>query len=169
MKIKILVLATSLVLFSTNLSAQSVYVDIGMSVLDTDSTSSTGFGPLGRVGYLFNDKDNSFGIEAEANGLMVDRYNIDTNHNGPSDRDIAFTLGTYLVYSYALPSTKFTLRPRAGVVFPNIGDNIYKDKSSFAYGMSLLYDFRKEFSAYLSYGSFGSGVKGASLGISVNF
>jgi len=175
--IKKIILSASLAFFTPALYAGSIYADLGMSVMDTDYMNNTGFGPMGRLGYLFGDKANSFGIEAEANPLMVDMdggdNNNDGNHNGsgygPSDRDIAFTIGTYLVYSYNIPNTKFYLRPRAGVVWPNLGDNIYKDSSSFGYGLSVLYNFKNNFSGYVSYGSFGSGVNGGSVGISVDF
>ncbi len=170
MRMKKLILSACVTLLATNLNAGSVYVDMGMSVLDTDAMDNTGFGPIGRLGYLLGDKDNSFGLEAEVNPLMVDMGNDNSSSGyGPSNRDIAFTIGTYLVYSYNIPSTKFYLRPRAGVVWPNLGDNIYKDSSSFAYGLSVLYNFRNNFSGYISYGSFGSGVNGGSIGISVDF
>ncbi len=172
MCMKKIILSACVALLSTSLNAGSVYVDMGMSVLDTDYTNNTGFGPIGRLGYLLGDKDNSFGLEAELNPLMVDMDNDNLNSSsgyGPSNRDIALTVGTYIVYSYKIADTKFYLRPRAGVVWPNLGDNIYKDSSSFAYGLSILYNFRNNFSGYVSYGSFGSGVNGGSIGISVNF
>ncbi|PHR54179.1 MAG: hypothetical protein COA44_14120 [Arcobacter sp.] len=165
-KIKI-VIVSGLLLCATSVYAQSMYADLGIGVLDTNKIDNQGVGPMARFGYLFSDPSNSLGIEVEANPMTVKTE--DNNGNNHNDRDMAIVLGTYLVYSYQVGDSQFSLRPRIGVVFPNLGDNLYKDSGSFAYGLSALYKFNDDLSGYISYGSFGSSVNHVSVGISIGF
>ncbi len=165
MKAKKAILFVVSVLLSCNVQAQEVYGSAGMGLLETDEIERVGFGTMFRVGYLLSESSHSLGIEAEINPLMV-KPEGDTRH---SSRDMAMTLGSYLVYNLQIPDTKIIVRPKAGLVLPNWGDRLYRDNESFAYGLSLSYYFDKELGVYASYGSFGSGVKQYSIGIELLF
>jgi len=164
---KIIILVSLFVLIETS-HAESTYANIGVGLLDTKKIDNVGIGPMFRLGYLFNEASNSFGLEAEANPMVV---KIDNNNNNSyhSNRDMAITLASYFVYNLHIPDTQFTVRPQAGVVFPNLGDNLYEDSSSFGYGLSVIYKIKEELGIYASYGSFDSSVNHYSLGLEVSF
>jgi len=165
-KIKSIIILT-LLLCTTSIYAQNMYADLGIGVLDTNKIENLGVGPMARLGYLFSKPSNSLGLEVEANPMVVKtKANSDNYHN---NRDMALVLGSYLVYNYQLGDSKFLLRPRIGVVFPNLGDNLYKNGTSFAYGISTMYKLNDDLSGYISYGSFGDSVHHVSMGISIGF
>lgn len=167
----ILVISLSI---SISIAKDNTYGSIGISVVDTDEFDSTGVGPLFKFGYLLGDKKNTLGIEIEANPMFADMNN-DNNTSGSfrnsgsgMNGDFAMTLGTSIIYNFEIPRSNFTIRPRVGVIFPNIGEDIYKDSTSFSYGASVLYDFGG-IDGYLSYDSFGSSASRYSLGVAFGF
>lgn len=164
---KIMILASFLILTQTS-HAESTYANIGVGLLDTDSIDNVGAGPVFRLGYLFSDVSNSFGIEAEANPMRVD-IKDDGNRYYHSDRDMGLILASYLVYNFEMPNTQFTVRPKAGIVFPNLGDNVYQDSSNFGYGLNVIYNFKDDLSFFVGYGSFGHSVNQYSAGLEVFF
>ena len=154
------------VVVSNTIHAEELYAEIGASFVDTNKIDNVAIGPIIRGGYLFKEESNSLGLEIEANPMSVKTQNTGNGHN---NRDMAITLGTYLVYSFQIPDTPIRLRPRIGLVFPNLGENLYKDNNSVAFGMSGLYDINKMFSVFISYGNFGSSANQYSTGLSVRF
>ena len=148
--------------------AESAYANIGVGLLDTNRVDNIGIGPVFRMGYLFRDLSNSFGIEIEANPMRADLKDEDNNYYH-SDRDMGLTLASYIVYNFEIPETEFTIRPKAGIVFPNLGDNVYHDSSSLGYGLNVIYNFKEDLGLYVGYGSFGTSVHQYSAGIEVLF
>lgn len=177
MKNKLLFIALALSLsLSTTVAEDNTYGSVGISVVDTDELDGTGVGPLFKLGYLFSDKKNSFGVEIEANPMFadMDNNNSDESYGNSSNRssgmgsDFAMTLGTSLVYNYEIGRSGFTFRPKLGVILPNIGEDIYADSTSLSYGASMIYDFGGA-NGYISYDSLGSSTSRYSLGVMIWF
>lgn len=164
---KIVIFSSILILTQTG-HAESAYANIGVGLLNTNKVDNVGVGPVFRLGYLFSGVSNSFGIEVEANPMRVDMKDDDNSYYH-SERDMGLTLASYLVYNFEIPDTKFTVRPKAGIVFPNLGDNVYKDSSGFGYGLNVIYNFKEELGLYIGYGSFGSSANQYSAGLEVLF
>jgi len=176
MKNKYLLIASLLILVTfSSVNAGSNYASVGISVVDTDEIDGSGVGPLLKLGHFFGDSKNAFGLEIEANPMRADMqddhnatYSGGSSSSSGMGGDIAITFGTSLVYNYNILDTGFSIRPKIGVLFPNIGDDIYKDSTTFSYGGSVLYDFGGA-DGYISYDTFGSGTNRYSLGIAFEF
>jgi len=176
MKSKYLSSALAVLMLVSSVYAGSNYASAGISVVDTDELDGSGVGPLLKVGHFFGESKNAFGIEIEANPMRADMEDDHNSTNGGyynnsssgMGGDFAITLGTSLVYNYNIDNTGFSIRPKVGVLFPNISDDIYKDSTAFSYGASVLYDFGGA-DGYISYDTFGSGTNRYSLGVAFEF
>ena len=175
MKNKYFTSALAAFVLVSSVYAGSNYGSVGISVVDTDEIDGSGVGPLVKLGHFFGDSKNAFGIEIEANPMRAD---MEDDHNstygggysssGGMGGDFALTFGTSIVYNYNIDNTGFSIRPKVGVLFPNISDDIYKDSTAFSYGGSVLYDFGGA-DGYISYDTFGSGTNRYSLGVAFKF
>ena len=181
-----LILGIASIIFTSSVYAGSNYGSAGLSVVNTDDIDGSGIGLLLKAGHLFGESKNAFGVEVEVNPMRVDkeennnygtyyngygygyRGNYNNSSSGMGGSDFSVTIGTSLIYNYKISNTGFTIRPKIGVLFPNIGEDIYKDSTTFSYGASAIYNFAGV-DAYISYDSFGSGANRYSLGLTFKF
>lgn len=161
-----LTLLTSVSFAAEQAATQSIYAGVGLGVMATDDNGDAGLGLSLKAGTYLDSVLKGMGIQAELNKSLSDPEHDNRNF----DRDInVMTLALYTSYDILIPNSEFTLRPRIGVIMPNLNDDIDSRDLILSSGFGVLYDLQDNLRLYADYTVLGEAISNYSVGVEVKF
>lgn len=147
---------------------QGLYAGAGLGVMATDDHGDAGLGLSLRAGAALDSVLKGLGIQFELNKSLSDpEHNYNNNFR---DNDIeVLTLGTYATFDIAIPNTKATLRPKIGVILPNLDDNIDSRDVILSSGFGMTYAIDSSVRLYADYTVLGEAISNYSAGLEFKF
>jgi len=142
---------------------QGLYAGAGFSVMATDDKGDAGLGLSLRAGIELDSVLKGFGIQAELNKSLSDPENR-------ANRDIdVMTLATYATFDIEIPNSKLALRPKIGVILPNMKDDIDSRDVILSSGFGMTYEIESNVRLYADYTVLGEAISNYSAGIEIKF
>lgn len=158
-------LATFAQAANTSSNNQELYLGAGLGVMATDDNGDDGIGLSLRAGVPLNNVLKGFGLQLELNKSLVDP---ERNRNWNSDIDVV-TFATYATFDIVIPHSKVTLRPKIGVILPNLDDDIDSRDLILSSGFGMTYSVEHNVRLYLDYTVLGEQISNYSAGIEIKF
>ena len=144
-------------------SDQGLYAGAGIGIMATDDNGDAGLGLSLRAGVELDDVLEGLGIQAELNKSFSDPEN-------GAGRDIdVMTLATYATFDIDIPSSNVTLRPKIGVILPNMKDDIDSRDVILSSGFGMTYEIEDNVRLYADYTVLGQAISNYSAGIEFQF
>lgn len=142
---------------------QTLYGGLGLGIMATDDNSDAGIGLSLRGGLALDSVLKGFGLQAELNKSITDPENA-------RHRDIdVMTFALYTTYEIKIPDSKAALRPKIGVILPNLNDDIDSRDLILSSGFGLTYDIEKNLRLYADYTVLGEKISHYSAGLEIKF
>ena len=166
MKKFILVLSITLAIVSSAYAQnkQDVYVGGALGVMAVPDGADAGIGLALKAG---------FGLEGVLQHLAAEveiQKSIMNPEYGGVDVDI-LTLAGYAVYNIAIPSSQITLKPKFGVILPNLGDDesVNSRNYGFSSGLDVVLKISNEMNGYIGYTNLGENINTYNVGVEFHF
>ncbi len=158
-----------LVLISTTgvLSAQvkqDLYAGAALGFMAVPDGADTGLGLALKVGTALDDVLENLAAEVEIQKSIINP------EYGSRDVDI-LTLAGYAVYNIKIPSSEFTVKPKFGVILPNLGDDesVNSRNYGFSSGLDVVLKISNDMHGYVGYTNLGENVNTYNVGIELHF
>lgn len=158
-----LTLLTSVSFAAEKSAAQDVYVGAGLGIMATDNNGDSGLGASIKAGTYLDTVLKGMGIQAELNKSLSD-----PEYGNGREVDV-MTLALYSSYDILIPNSEFTLRPRIGVILPNLNDDIDSRDVILSSGFGVLYDLQDNLRLYADYTVLGEAISNYSAGVEFGF
>lgn len=165
---KTAVILTAAVLSSTMLCAQEqpnsgVYIGAGIGLEAMPKDVDNGMGLSVKGGVALDQLLKNMGVEAElTTSLVAPEYDNGKNID-------VFTLGVYATYTIAIPNSPVSVRPKFGVILPNLADEINSRDVALSTGVAGLLKINKQLDAYVEYVNTSEMMNNYMIGVAVNF
>jgi hypothetical protein len=154
-------------LLSSPLLAQEQHSDyyasagIGVEAMPEDYDGGIGLSVKG--GMKLDQVLPHFGAEAELTTSLVSPQN-------PAGNDInVFTLGAYATYTIVIPNSSVSVRPKFGLIFPNLSDDINSRDIAVSSGLAGLFKLNKQMDLYVEYVNASEYMNNYMVGLEVGF
>jgi|GEM_PF-2211397 hypothetical protein len=149
---------------------KSVYMGVGFGVMAVPEESDAGVGISVKGGMELDNILKNLGMELELQKSIVDPdYHYYYHHNDTNVNIL--TLAVYATYDIIIPSSAATLRPRFGIILPNLGDT--KSVNTRNYGLSsgldITYKVSQKVKIYTGYTNLGENVNTYLVGMEYHF
>lgn len=157
-------LASVLMIGTVAMADISFYAGGGLAYEAVPDVSGTeaGMGVVLRGGINLGDVLKNFAAEAEITKSLIDP------EFGNRDQDI-LTMAAYAVYNINI-GEKFYVKPRFGVVFPNLGDDVVNSRDvTFSSSIGGGYRIIESMNMYVDYTVLGEGITNYGAGIEYRF
>lgn len=140
------------------------YVGTGIGVLATVKDATSGLGLALKGGVTLDSVLPNLGAEVEFNKSLVNP------EYGSIQEDVA-TLAGYFTYNIALGNSPISVRPKFGVILPNLGDaqSVNSRNLGFSTGVAGVLTINKNLNAYLDYTNLGEKINNYSVGVEFHF
>lgn len=144
--------------------SSGVYVGAGANVEAVpDSYNSSGIGMNLKVGAHIDQVLPKLGLEAEYTRSMSEPKN-------PASQKIKVqTVAAYLTYDICFKNSPMFVRPRVGVMLPNVGDKINSRDFGLSSGADVGVAISRSVSAYFGYTNMGETINNYTLGVEIYF
>jgi len=164
---KTAVILTAALLSSTALFAQEqtngLYVGAGIGLEAMPEHVDNGFGLSVKGGVALDQVLKNFGVEAElTTSLVAPEYNSGKNID-------VLTLGAYATYTIVIPNAPVSVRPKFGVILPNLADEINSRDVALSTGVAGLLKVSDQLNAYIEYVNTSEMMNNYMIGVEVNF
>lgn len=147
----------------TKTENQGLYAGAGLSVMATDDNGDAGMGLSLRAGAALDDVLKGLGIQVELNKSLTDPEN-------GNNRDIdVMTMAAYTTFDIQIPNSKVTLRPKIGVILPNLNDDIDSRDLILSSGFGMTYAVENNLRLYADYTVLGQAISNYSAGVEIKF
>jgi hypothetical protein len=164
--ISILVICGLAGALSLNAAEESsgLYVGAGLNVEAVpDAYDSSGIGMNLKVGAHIDQVLPKLGVEAEYTRSISEPKN-------PASKKVEVqTVAAYLTYDICFKNSPMFVRPRLGVMLPNVGDKINSRDFGLSSGADVGVAISRSVSAYFGYTNMGETVNNYTLGVEVYF
>lgn len=166
MKRSLKMMGASLILATSMFAQQQsgLYVGAGLGVEAAPKDFDSGLGLALKGGIHLDQVLANLGAEVELNKSLSDPS------FGPVKIDV-LTLAGYMTYTIKFPNSPLSVRPKFGVILPNLGDS--KSVNSRDFGLSTgiagVLQINKNLNAYLDYTNMGEVINNYSVGVEFNF
>lgn len=158
-----LTLLACLVNAESTTTDQGLYVGTGLGILATDDNGDAGLGLSLKAGLSLEDTLKGLGLQVELNKSLSDPEN-----GGGRDIDV-LTLAAYTTFDIEIPNSKVTLRPRIGVILPNMKDDIDSRDLILSPGFGMTYALQDNMRLYADYTVLGESISNYSAGLEIKF
>ncbi|MBU0720679.1 porin family protein [bacterium] len=143
------------------------YLGVGLGIMavpDYDGTRS-GIGLNLKGGVALDEVLQNLGVELELQNSI-----IDPELGRSRDVDV-LSLGVYGTYDIKIPSTDMALRPRFGIILPNLGDekSVNTRNYGFSSGLDVTFRISQEMKVYAGYTNLGENINSYLAGIEFHF
>jgi len=160
----VLIVALSIVSGAYAQNKQDVYVGGALGIMAVPDGADAGVGLAVKVG---------FGLESVLEHLAAEveiQKSIMNPEYGRVDVDI-LTLAGYAVYNINIPSSQITLKPKFGIILPNLGDDesVNSRNYGFSSGLDVVLKISNEMNGYVGYTNLGENVNTYNVGIELHF
>lgn len=149
-------------LLSSLCMAQEAHVGAGLGILAVPDGADAGIGLTLKGGVALDSVLQGMGLQVELNKSLIDP------EYGPFDQDVT-TLGAYTTYEIPLPNSQMALRPRFGVILPNLGDDVDSRDFILSSGFGAIYKVDAKMNLYVDYTVLGDSVNNYSAGLEIKF
>jgi len=164
LKIALVMLMLSAVSYAKDVAAdQGLYVGAGLGIMATNKNADAGLGLSLRGGFELDNVLKGLGIQVELNKSLSD-----PEASNGKDVDV-MTLATYAAFDIPIPNSKVTLRPRIGVILPNLQDDIDSRDFILSSGFAVTYTVQNNLRLYADYTVLGEGISNYSAGVEIKF
>ena len=165
---KIAVTAAALLLSSSLFAEQAqqksgVYVAAGLGLEAMPKHVDNGMGLSLKGGVALDQLLKNMGLEAELTTSLVA-----PEYQGGAKIDV-FTLGVYATYTIDIPNSPVAVRPKFGVILPNLADDINSRDVALSTGVAALLKFSNQFSGYVEYVNTSEMMNNYMVGLEVSF
>jgi len=144
-------------------STQSAYVGAGAGILAGSKDVDAGLGLSVRGGISLPSTIKGMGVQVELNKSV-----IDPKFKSFAKYDVT-TLAAYTTYDIAINDSGFSLRPKIGVILPNLGDDIDSRDLILSSGFGATYKVQNNMHLYADYTVLGSAISNYSAGVEFSF
>jgi hypothetical protein len=163
---KILSVAAALLLSSSLYAQQQgsngFYLGGGIGLEAMPKDFDNGIGLTVKGGTTLDHVLRNLGVEAELSTSLVspeiNNYKIDIT-----------TLGVYGTYTIHLPASAFKIRPKFGVIFPNLADDINSRDLAISGGLAGMYEMNRHLDLYFEYVNTSEMMNSYTFGLTVDF
>ena len=161
---KIGIFLSSLML-SSSLFAQGngVYMGVGFGIEAMPKEFDDGVGLALKAGVGLDQVLPHLGVEAELSTSLAS-----PETPGGQKIDI-LTIGAYATYTIAIPGSPFSVRPKFGVILPNLSDDLHSRDVAISGGIAGVLEFNRQLDLYLEYVNTSETMNNYMLGLQVNF
>jgi hypothetical protein len=154
-------------LLSSALFAQEqrngVYLGAGLGLEAMPKHVDNGLGLSVKGGVALDQLLSHLGAEAElTTSLVAPEYSSDKNID-------VFTLGVYATYTIDIPNSPVAVRPKFGVILPNLADEINSRDVALSTGVAGLLKLNDQLDAYVEYVNTSEMMNNYMVGVEVNF
>jgi len=164
LKVALVMLMLSTISYAKDAAAdQGLYVGTGLGIMATNKNADAGLGLGLRGGFELDNVLKGLGIQVELNKSLSH-----PETNSGKDVDV-MTLATYAAFDIPIPNSKMTLRPRIGVILPNLQDDIDSRDFILSSGFAVTYTLQKNLRLYADYTVLGEGISNYSAGVEIKF
>ena len=141
----------------------SFYVAAGLGLEAMPKDYDNGLGLSVKGGAILNELMHNFGVEAELTTSLI-------SPEQPHGNDInVFTLGAYATYTIDIPNSAFAVRPKLGLIFPNLSDEINSYDIAVSSGVAALMKINKQMKAYIEYENESEAMNNYMIGLEMSF
>ncbi len=143
---------------------QGVYVGAGLGMMAVPKDADAGIGLALKVGFSLQSILKNLAAEVEIQkSLMNPKY-------GGKEYDIT-TFAGYAVYNIDIPSSDFTIKPKFGIILPNLGDeeSVNSRNYGFSSGLDVALKISDEMKLYVGYTNLGENVNTYNVGVELHF
>ncbi len=164
---KIWILLTTLMMTTAvNAETSDFYIGggLGYEAVPDISGIDGGAALILRGGMKFDQLLQNFSAEVEITKSVLDpEYG--------NDKQNVLTLATYAAYTINVNDSGFYVRPRFGIILPNLGDSesVHTRDIGFSSGVNGLYKFNDNWGAYVDFTYQGEFINLYSAGVEYNF
>jgi len=142
---------------------QGLYAGAGLGILATNKHGDAGLGLTLKAGVALDSVLKGFGLQAELNKSIIHpEYANNNNIN-------ILTTAAYATFDIEIPSTKLTLRPRIGLILPNLKDDIDSRNIILSSGFGATYAIEKNLRLYADYTVLAEEISNYSVGVEIKF
>lgn len=142
---------------------QGLYAGAGFGMMQTIKEGDAGLGLSLRAGKGLDSVLKGLGIQFELNRSFADPETR-------SGRDIdVTTFATYATFDIDIPRSKVTLRPKIGLILPNLRDDINSRNLGFSSGFGMTYTLEQNVRLYVDYTVLAELVNNYTVGFEVKF
>ncbi len=162
---KVISVAAALLLSSSLYAQQGssgFYVGAGIGVEAMPKEFDNGVGLAIKGGLNLDSVLKNLGLEAELTTSLsspeIANFSIDIT-----------TLGIYGTYTIDLPNSAFKLRPKFGVILPNLADDINTRDLAISGGLAGMYELNSQLDLFVEYVNTSEAMNNYMFGVVVNF
>lgn len=163
---KIISVAAALLLSSSLYAQQQgsngFYIGGGIGIEAMPKDFDNGIGLAIKGGVELDNVLKNLGVEAELSTSLA------SPEIGNYDIDIT-TLGVYGTYTIQIPASAFKIRPKFGVILPNLADDINSRDMAISGGVAGMYTLNKQLDLYVEYVNTSETMNSYTFGMTVNF
>ncbi len=138
---------------------------LAFEAVPDDKDLNMGLGVVVRGGMTLDSVLEHFAIEGEVTKSIVDpKYDL-------PGHDVKFNVNTLAAYAvYRIPvADKFYVKPRFGIIVPNLGDDINSRDVTFSSGIGAGYTVMEHLDVYVDYTVLGEFVTNYGAGVEYHF
>lgn len=160
------IVSTTLLVAKDDMGLSGVYGGVGLAIQAVpDGWDEHGIGLVLKGGMALPRLLDDLGAEVELTTSISDPQYV----NG-ADVSI-LTLAGYMTYTIEIPGTQFAVRPRAGIILPNLGDSDSVNSRSLGLttGIAGLITLNEQLDAYVDYTNLGENINNYTVGIELKF
>jgi len=164
--LSVFLLGASSMASEDGLDLSGVYGGVGIAIQAVpDGWDEYGVGLVIKGGVALPQLLENLGAEVELTTSLSDPQVV----NG---QDLSIlTLAGYMTYTIEIPNTPFAVRPRAGVILPNLGDSDSVNSRSLGLstGIAGLMILNEQLDAYVDYTNLGENINNYTVGLELKF
>ncbi|MEJ2500667.1 MAG: outer membrane beta-barrel protein [Campylobacterales bacterium] len=163
---KIASVATALLLSSSLFAQQQgsngIYVGVGLGLEAMPKHVDNGMGLALKGGVELDQLLKNFGLEAELSTSLIAPEVNDNNID-------VLTLGLYTTYTIAIPNSPVSVRPKFGVILPNLSDDLNSRDVALSTGVAGLFNLNEQIDIYAEYVNTSESMNNYMVGVEINF
>jgi len=159
-KLSILALALSSALWAQ--SAQGLHIGAGVGLEAMPKGFDNGAGLSLRGGAELNQLLEYLGAEAELTTSLI------APKVGGKKLNV-FTMALYTNYTIAIPGSSVSVRPKFGVILPNLGDDIHSRGIALSTGIAALLKVNEQMSTFVEYTNASEWMNNYMIGVEIAF
>ncbi|MBD3799947.1 MAG: outer membrane beta-barrel protein [Campylobacterales bacterium] len=165
---KIVSIAAAVLLTSSVYAQQhgsnGFYVGAGIGLEAMPKHVDDGVGLAIKGGLELDNVLNNLGVEAELSTSLI---SPEISNNNKID---VTTFGVYATYMIDIPGSAFKVRPKFGLILPNLADELHsRGDVTISGGIAGMYELNNQLDLYVEYVNTSEAMNNYMIGLAVNF
>jgi hypothetical protein len=166
---KIVSIAAAVLLTSSAYAQQQgsngFYVGAGIGLEAMPKHVDDGVGLAIKGGLELDNVLNNLGVEAELSTSLISPEISNSNNK----IDVT-TFGVYATYTIDIPGSAFKVRPKFGLILPNLADELHsRGDVTISGGIAGMYELNNQLDLYVEYVNTSEAMNNYMIGLAVNF